>query len=49
MVLNGNLTLIDTGGKVLVSSGWLCGREPLVLGPKREVLWPAHARKKKKC
>lgn len=49
VVLNGNLGLIDTRGELVLHGAWMCGREPIVLGRNKQILWPLEARNKTKC
>lgn len=49
VVLNGNLGLIDTRGELVLHGAWRCGREPIVLGRNKQILWPLEARSKTKC
>jgi len=45
----GNLGLIDTRGKLVAHSAWLCAREPVVLDASGRVQWPATVAKKTRC
>lgn len=49
VVLHGNLGLIDTRGELVLHGAWMCGREPILLGRNKKILWPIEARKKTKC
>ncbi len=45
----GNIGLIDTRGKLVAHSAWLCGRVPVILDASGRVQWPAAAVKIRKC
>jgi hypothetical protein len=49
VLLRGNLGLIDTQGRLLLHSAWMCGREPVLLNGKEQVIWPEAARSRRKC
>ena len=49
VVAEDNIGLIDTRGKLLVHSAWMCGRDPVILDAAGQVQWPAAAAKKKRC
>ncbi len=49
VVVKDNIGMIDTSGKLLVHSAWLCGREPVILDANGRVQWPAEAAKQRKC
>jgi hypothetical protein len=44
VVVDGNLGMIDIGGRVLVSGAWLCGDKPVLVDGAGAVVWPAAAR-----
>ncbi len=49
VVWRGNLALIDTRGTLLLHSAWLCGRRPVLLNGKAQVIWPPDAVQTRSC
>jgi len=49
VVERGNLSLIDLRGQVLLTGAWQCGRQPVLLDAKRQVVWPDSARQRQAC
>jgi hypothetical protein len=49
VIVNGGLALIDASGKILLRGSWQCGRTPVLMDSKKNVVWPEEARKVTKC
>lgn len=45
----GSLQLIDTRGTVLLQGAWMCGQVPVLLDGRRNIIWPAAARRVTTC
>jgi hypothetical protein len=49
VVVRGNIALIDTNGTLLMHGAWLCGRKPVILDSKKQVIWPTQMRTERRC